>query len=232
MICFIQNTQDKAIKIGYSKDAKKRLAGLQSASSSEMILLGTIPGGLEHKGELHRRFARQRLHDEWFNAAILPEVQRIIAHAAANPEPEKRNVIVAGDSERDFICSTDPRQTIAKQRLEAAVYHALDEIHAITPIAWVITAESNRQIETYANRWAMRKQIPVQFFRQKWKKHRKGAATEAGKQMLRARFDAKLLLVFVGSEISPTTRSLIRQAQKTGIEVEMKQKPAESMQRT
>lgn len=231
VIYFTQNSQDQAIKIGYSSDPIRRRAGLQSACSSKLILLGTIPGGLEHEGELHRRFAHHRLHGEWFNGTILPEVRRIIAQAAANPEPVTTNVIVAGDSDRDFMWSTDSQQMIEKQLLEATVYHALDEIHAKTPIAWVITAESNRQIETFANRWAMRNRIEVQFYRQNWRKNGKGAAAKAGKQMLHARFDTKLLLVFVGSKVSPTTQSLIRQAEKDGIGVVVKPKLAESKQR-
>ena len=39
MIYFAQNVQTKAIKIGYSKDPKKRRAGLQSASEVELVLI-------------------------------------------------------------------------------------------------------------------------------------------------------------------------------------------------
>jgi hypothetical protein len=48
VIYFTRNTRDKAIKIGYSKNPKKRRGGLQSASSAPLVLLGAIHGGLDN----------------------------------------------------------------------------------------------------------------------------------------------------------------------------------------
>lgn len=105
------------MKIGCSSDPIRCRASLKSGSSCKVILLGTIPGGLEHEGELHRRFAHYRLHEEWVNDASLPEVRGIIAQAAANPAPVTTNVIVAGDSQRDFLRSTDSQQMMAMPKL-------------------------------------------------------------------------------------------------------------------
>src|SRR4051812_16976431 len=53
MIYFIQNTVTKGSKIGNSKNPKKRLDGLQTATPDKLVLLGAIQGGLEHETALH-----------------------------------------------------------------------------------------------------------------------------------------------------------------------------------
>ena len=44
MIYFIKNKADAVIKIGYSKNAKKRLANLQTANPHELVLLWNHSG--------------------------------------------------------------------------------------------------------------------------------------------------------------------------------------------
>lgn len=55
---------DQIIKIGYSKNPRKRAAALASAE-----ILATEPGGVERESELHSRFRAHRLHGEWFTPA-------------------------------------------------------------------------------------------------------------------------------------------------------------------
>jgi hypothetical protein len=78
MIYFIKDTVTLAVTIGYSKDAKKRLAHLQTATPHQLSLLGAIQGGLEHEAAYHERFATYRLQGEWFKGDVLPEVLGII----------------------------------------------------------------------------------------------------------------------------------------------------------
>jgi hypothetical protein len=129
MIYFAQDTVTQAIKIGYSGKPIKRVAGLRSATPTDLTLLGTIPGGLEHERGLHEMFANYRLNGEWFKPDILPRAKEINGKEAANPQQPRVNVIVSGDNRR-FAAT--------RQTLEALVFQALNEIRARTPIAWVI----------------------------------------------------------------------------------------------
>jgi hypothetical protein len=223
MIYFTQDTQTRAIKIGYSKNPQKRRAGLQSSTPGQLVLLGYVPGGLEYERAFHDKFAAYRLHGEWFSGEITSEVMRIISQEAAKPGPMTTNVIVAGNSALDFMWSSDPQQNAEKQALEAAVVRALEEIHAKTRIEWVIVGWE-RQIETFAVRWAKRNNINVCPYLPNWRRYGKGAAAKAGKQMIHAMFDHKTLLVFPGVKISSTIQALIRQAEKVGIEVVRKER--------
>lgn len=66
-----------AVKIGMSKDIPKRLRTLRTMSPLPLELLGAVPGGRQEEAELHREWATQRLHGEWFRAA--PELLGRIA---------------------------------------------------------------------------------------------------------------------------------------------------------
>jgi Meiotically up-regulated gene 113 len=54
------------VKIGYSRDPKGRLRGLQSAQSTAMVLLRTIDGDQGVERWLHRQFGAYRIRGEWF----------------------------------------------------------------------------------------------------------------------------------------------------------------------
>jgi hypothetical protein len=221
MIYFIQNTVTQAIKIGYSRNPKKRLDSLQTATPDKLVLLGTIQGGLEHEAAFHERFSKYALQGEWFKGDILHDVRAIIAKEAANPQPQKTNVLVCGDSDSYFVGTTDQDEMAEKARLEAAVFQALSEIHAKTPIAWVVTA-GERLLEHFAWEWADQNGGQVYRYYPNWKKYGRVAAFKVGPQMLRSLFDPKLLLVFLGSKVSSNTKDMIRRAEKAGIEVRTK----------
>lgn len=55
------------VKIGWSVDVDKRLASLQSANAEPLTLLRVLEGGPATERWLHRRFAAERLHGEWFS---------------------------------------------------------------------------------------------------------------------------------------------------------------------
>jgi hypothetical protein len=205
VIYFTQDILNKAIKIGYSKNPKKRRAGLQSSNSSPLVLLGAIHGGLEHERGFHDKFAQHRLHGEWFKGEILPAVLEIIAKNPTD-RPPPSNVIVVGDS--DF-------------RDQALVSQALDELHTKNPVAWVITG-GDRHLECWAWQWAARNRVEVYRYYPKWGRHGRGAGAEVGRRMLRSMFDPKTLLAFLAPRGSPTTSNLISRAQKVGIEVVVK----------
>jgi hypothetical protein len=212
VIYFTQDKQTKAIKIGYSKNPIKRRASLQSSTPGELVLLGTIHGGLEHERGLHDDFAEYRVHGEWFKGEILPEVMEIIARYPADGPPPS-NVIIVGDS--DF-------------HDEGLVYYVLDEMHARNQIAWIITG-GRRWLERWAWSWADKNKVKVHYISPKLGNHGKFAPFKVGPQMLRSMFDPKTVVAFLEGKANSSALSLIKQAQKAKIEVVVKGKYPEGM---
>lgn len=68
-VYFILNN-DK-VKIGYTKNVKKRLKQLQTANGDNLILLGYIEGDKNVEHQLHEKFETYRIRDngEWFFAS-------------------------------------------------------------------------------------------------------------------------------------------------------------------
>jgi hypothetical protein len=79
MIYFIQAGEGGPIKIGYSRDALKRIANLQAASPVLLSALAIIPGEIRDEFALHRRLQSERLHGEWFRPSDA------VLDAATNP---------------------------------------------------------------------------------------------------------------------------------------------------
>lgn len=66
-VYFIQSIIGGPIKIGVSIFPKYRLKDLQSFSPFELKILATIPnGGHEKENQLHKCYAKSRIHGEWF----------------------------------------------------------------------------------------------------------------------------------------------------------------------
>lgn len=68
MIYFAQTNDNQYIKIGYAKDAHKRLEGLQTGSPIGVKLLASQPGDAKIEYALHQRFAFCRVRREWFRS--------------------------------------------------------------------------------------------------------------------------------------------------------------------
>ena len=66
-IYFFQSVDTGRIKIGLSKDPKKRMKQLQT--SERLFLLHAIKGTRWLESNLHDRFAHLRIHGEWFEPA-------------------------------------------------------------------------------------------------------------------------------------------------------------------
>lgn len=67
MIYFIQNTETKHIKIGYSDNVRRRLSDLQVTSPHELSILTICEGDIELEKELHNKFNDYYVRGEWFN---------------------------------------------------------------------------------------------------------------------------------------------------------------------
>ena len=66
-IYFIKGKESTLIKIGSTDNVKNRLMGMQTGSPEVLEVLATVPFGLIKEKDLHRRFAADRVHGEWFN---------------------------------------------------------------------------------------------------------------------------------------------------------------------
>jgi len=65
-IYFIRNARADEIKVGHSRDPKKRLADLQVGCSSGLVLIGVIAATREIEPIVHRQFYEGRVRGEWF----------------------------------------------------------------------------------------------------------------------------------------------------------------------
>lgn len=55
------------VKVGYTADSPgSRLRDLRVGCPTELVILHRMPGEREDEKELHRQFAAERLHGEWF----------------------------------------------------------------------------------------------------------------------------------------------------------------------
>ena len=64
-VYFIQD-EDGYIKIGYSENVDKRIAGLQTSSRQKLTLLGAVRGDQSLEALYHRVFKSDRVRGEWF----------------------------------------------------------------------------------------------------------------------------------------------------------------------
>jgi hypothetical protein len=71
------------IKIGFTKDLKKRLKAIGNGSPAPLEILTTIPGGVDLKCKLHEMFIQHRMNGEWFRA---PVIRRWVQAGCAIPE--------------------------------------------------------------------------------------------------------------------------------------------------
>lgn len=73
------------IKIGYSKDPRKRALALAGAE-----ILAKEPGAASRESQLHEQFAHLRLHGEWFEPGpdLLEYIAKLRQQAGLGPIPE------------------------------------------------------------------------------------------------------------------------------------------------
>jgi hypothetical protein len=82
-VYFITAREVDRVKIGYAFNPVARYRHLQVASPVRLALEGAIAGGFDEEKELHRRYAKFRVHGEWFdlNDAIQDAIE-----ASTRPE--------------------------------------------------------------------------------------------------------------------------------------------------
>lgn len=67
-VYFIEDRSLDRIKIGFSKALKKRFGAIKTANSTNVEIIGAIPGGKHLETKLHSDFALLNLNREWFHA--------------------------------------------------------------------------------------------------------------------------------------------------------------------
>lgn len=80
-VYFVQCAGGGPIKIGHSTSPDGRLSQMQTGSPYVLRVVATMRGGIEVERTLHRAFAKDRLHGEWFNPsrelmAFIDEISR------------------------------------------------------------------------------------------------------------------------------------------------------------
>jgi hypothetical protein len=80
-VYMIQTGDDGPVKIGLTRDVRRRLETLQISSPTRLRLLALFEGSRELECELHRRFAAARIKGEWFKP--IPELIEFAKGGAA-----------------------------------------------------------------------------------------------------------------------------------------------------
>lgn len=84
MIYFIQDQDNKRIKIGESDDPTNRIKQILTASSAVngCEILAVIPGGKKREDELHNKFQKYHSHREWFSESqeLVEYIEAFISH--------------------------------------------------------------------------------------------------------------------------------------------------------
>lgn len=95
------------------------------------------------------------------------------------------------------------------------VSDALDAIHAVTPIDWLIEGGANG-VDAHSSDWAWLNDIRSSRINADWRRHGKAAGPIRNSEMLRMGVDAVIAIV---TGAGPGTRNMIAQAKAAGVRV-------------
>jgi hypothetical protein len=126
----IGSPEGDAVKIRHSNDPTRRLATLQAGSPIALSVLAVFAGGRQLESALHRWFAPQRLHGEWFQlgpeaiSSVREAVDAITAGVpipAPKPEPAPPEALWRGwpneePSDGTFAFLTDEQLEIDRSQ--------------------------------------------------------------------------------------------------------------------
>lgn len=104
MIYFAQAGEGGPIKVGQAIDVSFRLAALQSANASCIILLGQFDGGFEEETRLHKLLKPLRIRGEWYS-----------------PHESIFEAIKAGPRQTPFPIQKIPHMTVLTNEEQASV---------------------------------------------------------------------------------------------------------------
>lgn len=77
--------EDLRVKIGISKDIKRRFKNLQTGSPLELRLMGSIESDndLELEKKLHEKYKGKHVHREWFRLSVRNVYDELRSHSVA-----------------------------------------------------------------------------------------------------------------------------------------------------
>lgn len=90
-VYFVECPATNAIKVGVSSNVAARVASLQTANSTPLTILLTIPGDREQESRLHGRFRHERVSGEWFRND--GDLRKLIAALCDLPEERRAEAI-------------------------------------------------------------------------------------------------------------------------------------------
>lgn len=96
-VYFVQGQLTGLIKIGFTEqDVNSRISSMQTGSPDRLKLLGMLPGSRVAEVKLHRRFAEDRDHGEWFrpSEALLEFIDQNVRKPEGGYRYEIRDVMV------------------------------------------------------------------------------------------------------------------------------------------
>lgn len=138
MIYFIVAFEVRKVKIGISRNLKRRLLALQMASPVHLKISASFPGTAETEHAMHERFAKARLHGEWFT--LTREIEDFIRATNSGNRPEVNSGVVEAVTQIGFLRAT-PQQMfdifalIFGPRWQKATAKLL-KVHPRTIIRW------------------------------------------------------------------------------------------------
>lgn len=66
LVYFVEAVGTDLVKIGFSRDLARRFSALQAHGGATLRLLAAVPGTEKRERAIHKRFAGDRAHGEWF----------------------------------------------------------------------------------------------------------------------------------------------------------------------
>jgi hypothetical protein len=89
VVYVIGSPSSRLVKIGRTKNLKKRFGDIQRMSPAPLEVLWSTPGGHKLEQALHERFRTQRSHGEWFDFGTTDAV-KAVAQAVDELQPPVR----------------------------------------------------------------------------------------------------------------------------------------------
>lgn len=120
------------VKIGVSKNVIKRFRQISGASPFEPKLLGVMDGGHAKEAELHERFSRDRIRNEWFrlggeirefvqeNCNIIIVPKPFIEPQRETPEPNWKSVLPSSPND-PYYCLQFYVRDSAREKMRAQI---------------------------------------------------------------------------------------------------------------
>lgn len=89
-VYFITAREVGKVKIGCAYDPAQRLERMQGGSPCKLVLEALLKGSYAEERQIHKLFADERLHGEWF--VITEEIEKAIAANRVGRAPNKEEM--------------------------------------------------------------------------------------------------------------------------------------------